>query len=90
MTQVIVNPEEMRRFARNLNEIADAMQSRKVTTNSQFERLKESWKDPKYAQFEETYLRTLVQIDRFTRAAKIYASFLHRKAAKADVYLKGR
>lgn len=90
MPQVIVNPDEMRRFARYLEGLAEGVRGKKHATNLGFENLKESWRDAKYRQFEKVYVDTSAELDRFAKTAVAYAKYLDRKAALADRYLGGR
>lgn len=87
MAQVIVNPEEMRRFARALDKLVEEMRGKKYSTGLTFKNLRDSWKDQKYNEFEKTFNEASKNIDQFLKSADAYAKFLDKKAALADRYL---
>ena len=88
MSQVIVNPDELRRFANYLDELRESLQHKKFTATHSFEHLRQSWRDAKYAQFEKTFTNTSQELDQFLKMTKTYADFLRQKAAKGDRYLR--
>jgi hypothetical protein len=90
MPQVIVSPEEQRRFASFLDAEIDAMQQKRRTTMHGFERLKEVWRDQKYHQFEKVFNQSIAELEAFCKAAKVYADYLRAKAARGDAYLGRR
>ncbi len=47
MPQVIVNPDEMRRFAVYLDELRESLQHKKFNAAHSFENLRQSWRDAK-------------------------------------------
>ena len=87
MPQVIVNPDELRRFSNYLDELSDSIREKKFQTSASFERLRQTWKDAKYNQFEKEYTVTCQDLEQFLKMTKAYAEFLRRKAAKADRFL---
>jgi len=88
MPQVSANPEEMRRFAKALDEIAEVLRQKRMKTSRSFENLHHTWRDAKYAQFEKTFSSTLQDLDGFLKSAQKYSEFLRTKAAKLDRYMK--
>ncbi len=88
MPQVIVNPDELRRFANYLDSLIESLQEKKCNTAHSFEQLRQTWKDAKYNQFEKVFAGTCQDLDQFLKMTKTYADFLRRKAAKADRYLR--
>ena len=87
MPQVIVSPDELRRFAVYLDELRESLQHKKFNATHSFESLRQSWRDAKYSQFEKTFTSTCQDLDQFLKMTKAYADFLRQKAAKADRYL---
>ncbi len=87
MPQIIVNPDELRRFAVALDELRESIQHKKFNTTHSFENLRQSWKDAKYNEFEKTFTNTTQELDQFLKMTKTYADFLRKKAAKLDLYL---
>ena len=88
MPQVIVSPQELRRFAVALDELCTSLQHKKFNTAHSFEQLRQTWKDAKYDQFEKTFTSTSQELDQFLKMTKAYAEFLRKKAAKLDPYLR--
>lgn len=87
MPQIIVNPDDQRRFANHLDALRESLRERKFNTLHAFEHLRQSWKDEKYNQFEKTLNSTSQDLDHFLKTLEVYANFLRAKAAKADRYL---
>ena len=87
MPQVIVNPDELRRFAVALDELRESLQQKKFNTSHSFEQLRQSWKDAKYNEFEKTFTSTSQELEQFLKMTKSYADFLRKKSAKLDRYL---
>ena len=87
MSQVIVDPRELKVFARTLEAVADGALSRKNRAASRLASLHETWRDQKYASYEKTFEQTAVEIDKFVKMAFAYAQYLDHKAALAEKYL---
>jgi uncharacterized protein YukE len=87
MPQVIVNPDEMRRFANALDEWRESLQQKKFNAARAFDDLRNFWKDEKYFEFDKSFTKTVEDLDYALKMAKVYADFLRKKAAKADRYL---
>jgi uncharacterized protein YukE len=90
MTQAIVDPDEMRRFAAALLETVGHLQNSRSGVKSRFSDLKDTWRDQKYAEFERIFGESMAQLDSFLRAAEMYAHYLQAKARKADRFLESR
>lgn len=90
MAKVIVDPDEVRNFARFLDQAADNIEIRQNDLDNSFRSLKEVWHDHKYQQFELVFEETSANLKRFLKLAENYADYLRRKAGKADKYLEGR
>lgn len=89
MPRVIVNPDELRRFAVYLNDLREQLQHRRFSTEHAFEQLRQNWRDAKYDAFARTFQETCRDLNQFLTALDTYAEFLRRKAALADRYLRG-
>jgi uncharacterized protein YukE len=90
MPKVIVDPDEVRRFASALSEMAEHLQSKKSHVKGHFDDLKGVWQDEKYTQFSRVFEEAVAHMDRFLRYADLYAQYLKKKAQKADVFLRTR
>ena len=89
MARVIVDPDEVRQFARFLDQIADNVKTKQADTANNFHQLKEVWRDEKYQQFARVFEETSTHIKEFLKLAEGYAEYLRKKAGKADKYLEG-
>lgn len=88
MPQVIVNSNELRRFAKFLVEIANEIHGKKASTTQRLEDLKRVWRDARLREFEPAYTNAAREIDRFVKMALAYARYLEEKAARVDRYLE--
>ncbi len=88
MSQIIVDPDEQRAFASFLDSLVASLSEKRGNTAHAFERLRQTWKDARYSEFEKNFAAASADLDQFLAAAKAYADFLRRKAQKADDYLR--
>jgi len=90
MAQVIVNPEEVRRFALQLK--AGNAQLMDLTTRlrGQFGSLGETWRDQEYQRFAQEFEQTARSLKQFMRLADQYIPYLERKAEAAQRFLDQR
>jgi WXG100 family type VII secretion target len=88
MSQAIVDPEELRRFARNLKRFNAELQGQMTMLHSQLTALGQSWRDQEEQKFREEFERAMQSIGRFVEAADTHVPFLLRKAERADEYLR--
>lgn len=88
MSQVIVDPDQLRVFARSLQGESRLLRERQATLQSNRELLESVWKDERYKQFEKAYLPAMQRLERFCRQADEYATYLRKKADLADRYLR--
>jgi uncharacterized protein YukE len=89
MTRVVIDPDEVRHFARELMRSAVALHDGKSQLASHFRELRDVWHDRKYEQFDRVFADTMARLEQFLHEAAVYADYLERKARKADVYLQG-
>lgn len=87
MAKVIIDPTEVRRFARALHAKSGDLNSRKNAMEAAFRQLNEHWKDKKYHQFEQTFESTSKLLNDFLKKAEAYLSYLRKKAEKVENYL---
>lgn len=90
MSQVIVTPEELRKFAAGLKHFNDDLKSNHTKLHTEFKRLGESWRDQEHKKFEKEFEQTSKVINQFVSASEKYIPFLIRKAEAAEQYLKRR
>lgn len=89
MSKAVVDPDEVRYFARALLEMARALHDGKSHLSSHFRELRDVWHDKKYEQFDRVFSETMSHLEQFLHDSEVYADYLQRKARKADAYLEG-
>lgn len=90
MSQAIVDPSELRRFAHSLKAFSGELQSTSSVLRSQMLSLSQSWRDQEQEKFAHEFDQTLVAINRFIEAAGVHVPFLIRKAERIEEYLHQR
>ncbi len=90
MPQAIVDPEELRRFARNLQKFNVEVQERIGVLGTQLAALGKSWRDQEHRKFAEEFERHMKVISRFTEVTEEHIPYLLRKAEIIEQYLQQR
>jgi WXG100 family type VII secretion target len=90
MSQAVVNPEELRRFAARLKQFNNEMMSQLSTMHGQLAGLSQTWRDREHDKFVEEFEQTLQVMKRFTEATNQHIPFLLRKAERIEEYLQQR
>jgi uncharacterized protein YukE len=90
MSQAIVNPEELRRFAQMLKQFNTGLYDQMTALSSQLESLSNSWRDQEHRKFAEEFQRSLQSMGHFIEVNEEYIPFLLRKAERIDEYLQQR
>lgn len=90
MSQAIVNPEELRRFAQMLRKFNAGLADQMAALGGQLEALSTSWRDQENHRFSEEFERNLKVMAHFIEANNEYIPFLLRKAERIDEYLQQR
>jgi uncharacterized protein YukE len=86
MSRVVIESEEVRRFASFLQRQSGELRTRKSSIEASFRQLGEYWKDEKHRRFENNFEYTSKLLDEFLRKADSYVEYLHKKARKVDAY----
>lgn len=89
MPKIVINPDEVRNFARELTRAAGVLHDGKSQLVNHFRDLHDVWHDNKYEQFDRVFTETMSRLEQFLHDAEVYADYLQRKAQKADIYLQG-
>jgi uncharacterized protein YukE len=87
MSQAIVDPGELRRFAQQLNQFNVELEERLSTLSNQLHNLNNSWRDQEHQKFVEEFENHLKLIARSAQTSSEYAPFLIRKAERIEEYL---
>lgn len=90
MSQAIVDPAELRRFAAGLKRFAADLQAGLAGLHGQLLRLGETWRDQEHEHFRQEFEATLHVLDRFLRATEEHVPYLLRKAERVEEYLSQR
>ena len=90
MSQAIVNPDELRRFAHMLKKFNAGLAEQMTALAGQLEALSTTWRDQENRRFAEEFERNLKVMSRFIEDNNQYIPFLLRKADRIDEYLQQR
>jgi uncharacterized protein YukE len=88
MPQAIVDPEELRRFARNLKKFNTDVQDRITAMGAQLSNLGKTWRDQEHKKFVAEFEQHMKVIGRFVEVTDQYIPFLLRKAEIIEQYLQ--
>jgi uncharacterized protein YukE len=90
MSQAIMDPEEVRRFAKELKRFNDDVQVRASALQARFTALGGTWQDQEHEKFAEEFLGTMKALKKFMETAEKHTPFLLRKAQRVEDYLNQR
>jgi WXG100 family type VII secretion target len=88
MSQAIVDPVELRRFAQNLKKFNNELAERMSSLNGQLHALSATWRDQEHKKFAEDFEQQMKAIARYIEATNEHAPFLLRKADRIEEYLQ--
>ncbi len=88
MSQAVVDPAELRRFAHQLSTFNSELEERLSTLANQMHNLNGTWRDQEHAKFVEQFEHHLKLIARSMEESKEYGPFLLRKAERIEEYLQ--
>lgn len=88
MSQAIVDPEELRRFAGMLRDFNGDLQSKLTVLGGQMNALSQSWRDQEHQKFAEEFTQHLRMAARFVEANEEHIPYLLRKAERIEEYLQ--
>jgi uncharacterized protein YukE len=90
MSQIIVDPSEMRKFEVALRELQVEIDARRSQLETQIADVRSFWEDEKYTQFQRQSEELMLEVQYFSKLCDQYCDYLNRKAAAAEAYLHGR
>jgi uncharacterized protein YukE len=90
MSQAIVDPAELRRFAHNLKKFNQDLEERMTALRSQLQSLGTSWRDQEHKKFTDDFEHHMQVIAKFIETTNDHAPFLLRKAERIEEYLQQR
>jgi uncharacterized protein YukE len=90
MSQAIVDPEELRRFAGNLKRFDAELRTQMLALQGQMKNLGQSWRDQEHLKFTDEFEQAMQSVARFLEAVELHVPFLLRKAERIEDYLRQR
>lgn len=87
MSQAVVDPTELRRFASLLRDFTNELQNRLSTVHGQMNSLSQSWRDQEHLKFADEFSQHLKLLNRFIEANDQHVPYLMRKAERIEEYL---
>ena len=90
MAQAIMDPEEVRRFAKELKRFSEDVQVRASSLQARFAALGGSWQDQEHEKFSEEFVSTMKVLKKFVEVSEKHTPYLLRKAQRIDEYLDQR
>jgi len=88
MSQAIMDPEQVRRFADELKRFNGEMQDRLASLQARFAALGDTWQDQEHKKFAEEFTQTLKALRKFAEISNQHAPYLLRKAQRIEEYLR--
>ncbi|HJZ56127.1 MAG TPA: WXG100 family type VII secretion target [Gemmataceae bacterium] len=90
MSQAIVDPGELRRFAANLKRFNADLQASLAGLHGQLVSLGDTWRDQEHDRFRQEFEQTMQALERFVEVSGEHIPFLLRKAERIEEYLSQR
>lgn len=90
MSKAFVDPAELRRFAQDLNRFNNDLHGLVVGLHGKMRQLEQTWRDQEQRKFSESFEHTAKSLAGFLEQSAEHVSFLGKKAALIEEYLKQR
>jgi len=88
MAQAVVDPEELRQFARRLKKFNTDVENGASSIANQLAALSASWRDQEQKKFDEQFSQHMAMLARFTEMTNEHIPYLLRKAEHIERYLQ--
>ena len=85
-----MDPEEVRRFAKELKRFNDDVAGRASALQARFAALGGTWQDQEHEKFAEEFISTMKVLRKFVEISEKHTPYLLRKAQRVDEYLDQR
>ena len=85
-----MDPEEVRRFAKELKRFNDDVATRASALQARFSALGSSWQDQEADKFAEEFVTTMKVLRKFVEISEQHTPYLLRKAQRIEEYLDQR
>ena len=90
MGKAHVDPAELRRFAQDLSRFNNDLQTLMAGLHGRMRALENTWRDQEQRKFAEAFEQTMKMMSNFLELSGQHVSFLGKKAALIEEYLKQR
>ena len=90
MSKAIMDPEEVRRFAKELKHFNAGLQQGMTLLEARVKALGDSWQDQEQQRFAEEFSQTMRALKKFVEVSNEHTPFLLRKAQRIEDYLEQR
>ena len=90
MAQAIMDPEEVRRFAKELKRFNEEVQARASALQARFAAVGSTWQDEEHGKFAEEFVTTMKVLKKFIEVSEKHTPFLLKKAQRIEDYLDQR
>ena len=90
MSKAIMDPEEVRRLAKELKHFNAGLQQGMTLLDARFKALGDSWQDQEHQRFAEEFSQTIRALKKFVEVSNEHTPFLLRKAQRIEDYLEQR
>ncbi len=90
MSQAIMDPESVRRFAEELQRFNRDVEARMASLQARFAALGDTWQDQEHIKFSEEFKTTMKALRKFVEISGQQTPFLLRKAQRIEEYLNQR
>jgi uncharacterized protein YukE len=87
MAKANVDPEELRRFAKELNHFNTEIETLVSRVRAKLHQLEQKWDDQEQKKFTEEFDTSIKTLSRFLELSKQYVPFLTQKARHIEDYL---
>jgi len=87
MSQAIIDPEEVRRFAAELKRFNGEVRERTSSLMSRFSALGDTWQDQEQEKFSAEFLQMMKTMKSFLELSEKHTPYLLRKADRIQQYL---
>ena len=88
MPQAVVDPDELRQFARKLKKFNTELRDRLASLNNDVTALSATWRDQEHKRFSEQFDGHIKMIGRFLEVSDRHVPYLAKKADQIDEYLQ--
>ena len=85
-----MDPEEVRRFAKELKRFNDDVAVKASSLQARFAALGSSWQDQEHEKFSEEFITTMKVVKKFVEISEKHTPYLLRKAQRIEEYLDQR